>query len=74
MDISDQLERSTEERQSASQESSMDRHYRVLLYETSQKVGLAYYSTTPSSTPLQTEKTTNYSSTETRENASVDET
>ena len=74
MDISDQLENSTEARQSASQESSMDRHYGASLYETSQKVALANYSATlSSSTPLQTDRTTNYSI-ETRENASVDET
>ena len=73
MDISDQLENSTEARQSASQESSMDRHYGASLYETSQKVALANYSATlSSSAPLQTDRTTNYSI-ETRENASVDE-
>ena len=34
-----------------------DRHYRASLYQTSQKVGLATYSATLSSTPLQTDRT-----------------
>lgn len=73
MNISDQSERFTEERQSASQASSIDRHPGASLYETSKKVGLVNYSNIRNSTPLKTSETTNYPTTETQENACVNE-
>ena len=52
MNVSNQSERSTEERQNASKESSIDRHTGAALYETSKKVGLVNYGNIRHSTPL----------------------
>lgn len=67
MNISNQSERFTEERQNASQESSIDRRPGASLYETSKKVGLVDYSNIRNSTPLKTNETTNYPTTQTEQ-------
>ena len=68
MNISSQSERFTEERQNASQESSIDRHPGASLYATSEKVGLVDYSNIRNCTPLKTNETTNYPTIETEQN------
>ena len=67
MNVSNQSERSTEERQNASKESSIDRHTGAALYETSKKVGLVDYGNIRHSTPLKTNETTKYPATETEQ-------
>ena len=55
INISNQSERFTEERQNTSQKRSIDRHPGAALYETSKKVGLVDYSNIRNPTPLKTE-------------------
>ena len=74
MDIADQSDRVTEERQSASQERSMERHSGASLDETSEKVGLVNYSDIRNSKALKTNITTTCPTTETKDNAFVYET